>query len=135
MYNKAQLIGNVGSEPEIRNMQNGTEVARFSLATSERWKSANGEKQEKTTWHNIVIFGKLSTVVEKYVKKGDRLFIEGKIQNRKWQDKDGIDRYMTEIVITPHSGTMNMLSGKKDNVDNTPETYQNRENMDDDIPF
>src|ERR1700752_3591154 len=96
--NKVELIGRLGKDPEIKNLQNGSPVANFSVATSERWKDKrSGETQEKTEWHNIVIWNeKTIEFVEKYLTKGDLVRIEGKIQPRKWQDQDGKDRYSTE---------------------------------------
>ena len=99
--NKVELIGRLGKDPEIKNLSNGSSVANFSVATSESWKDKrSGEKQEKTEWHNIVVWNeKTIEFVEKYLNKGDLVRIEGKIQTRKWEDKDGQDRYSTEIVI------------------------------------
>lgn len=99
--NKVELIGRLGKDPEVKNLSNGSSVANFSVATSETWKDKRtGEKQEKTEWHNIVVWNE-NTIkfVEDYCKKGDLVRIEGKIQTRKWEDKDGVDRYSTEIVI------------------------------------
>lgn len=107
--NKAILIGRVGKDPEVKNLPNGNMVANFSIATSETFKDkTTGEKKETTTWHNIVIWGKLCEVVAKYVHKGDLLYVEGKITNRSWE-KDGITRYTTEIVVN----NMTMLGSKK----------------------
>ncbi|MGI9139533.1 MAG: single-stranded DNA-binding protein [Gemmatimonadaceae bacterium] len=102
--NKAMLIGNLGSDPEIRSTTNGNRVATFSIATSRSWSGQNGEKQEKTEWHKCVVWNKkggggLVDVVEKYVKKGDRLYIEGEIEYRQWQDKENQTRYTTEINV------------------------------------
>lgn len=107
--NRVILVGNVGIEPEIRNMQSGDRVANLSLATSETWKDKAGERQEKTQWHKIVIFNQnIIGVVEKYVKKGAKLYIEGQIETRRW-DKDGVAQYTTEIVIKPFNGQLTML--------------------------
>lgn len=96
--NKVILIGNLGKEPEVRTLKNGTKVANFSIATSETWfDRGSGEKKEKTEWHNIVVWKNTAEVVEKYVKKGDKVYIEGKLQTRSWE-KDGVTRYTTEIV-------------------------------------
>lgn len=137
MYNSATLIGNVGADPDIRAMQNGKKVANIRLATSERWKDRDGEPQERTEWHSIVAFDKLAEIVERYVKKGDRLHISGRIQTRKWQDRDGNDRYTTEIVVDQR-GVMNMLGGhegaKGGQSRGQKESYQ-RDDMDDEIPF
>ncbi len=101
--NKATLIGNVGSDPEIRTMSNGGRVANFSLATSNVWNDASGTKQEKTQWHRCVVWNQgkatLADVVERYVKKGEKLYVEGEIEYRQWQDKDGQTRYTTEIKV------------------------------------
>ncbi len=112
--NKVILVGNLGKDPEIRSTQDGREIASFSLATSESWKDKNsGERKEKTEWHNIVIFNpSLVTVVKNYVKKGSKLYIEGALQTRKWQDKDGHDRYSTEVVLQAFNGNLTMLDGK-----------------------
>jgi single-strand DNA-binding protein len=101
--NKASLIGNLGSDPEIRTTTSGSKVATFSLATSRQWNSASGEKQEKTEWHRCVVWNAkgtgLADVVEKYCKKGDRLYVEGRIEYRQWQDKENQTRYTTEINV------------------------------------
>ncbi len=95
--NKAMLIGNLGSDPEIRTTGNGTRVAQFSVATSRRWNDRSGQQQEKTEWHRIVVWDKLVDIVEKYVKKGDRLYVEGEIEYRSYEDKEGVTKYITEI--------------------------------------
>jgi single-strand DNA-binding protein len=109
--NKVQLIGNLGSDPEIRSTPGGNRVAQFSLATSRTWNDQSGNRQEKTEWHRCVVwntkFSQLADVVEKYVKKGDRLYVEGSIEYRQWQDKDGQTRYSTEINVRE----LIMLSG------------------------
>ena len=112
--NKVTLIGNLGNEPEIRSMNNGGKVATLSIATSESWKDKNtGEKREKTEWHRVVIFGDgLVRVVENYLKKGSKVYIEGSLQTRKWQDRDGNDKYTTEIVIQGFGGSLIMLDGR-----------------------
>jgi single-strand DNA-binding protein len=109
--NKVMLIGNVGSDPEIRSFPSGGKVANFSLATSETWKDRNtGEKQERTEWHRIAIFNEgLIGVVESYVKKGAKLFVEGQVKTRKWQDQSGADRYSTEIVLQGPNGRLILL--------------------------
>ncbi len=110
--NKVMLIGNVGADPEIRSFQNGGKVANIRLATSENWKDKSGERQERTEWHTVAIFSEgLVNVVERYVKKGSKLFIEGQLQTRKWSDKDGNDRYSTEVVLRGFGGTLTMLDG------------------------
>ena len=111
--NKVTLLGNVGKDPEIRSFQNGGKVANFTLATSESWKDkTNGEKKTKTEWHNIVVYAEgLVGIVEKFVKKGAKLHIEGKLETRKWE-KDGVTRYTTEIVLHPYSGEIVLLDAK-----------------------
>jgi single-strand DNA-binding protein len=95
--NKAMLIGNVGQDPEIRTIPSGARVAQFSVATSRRWNDKSGQQQEKTEWHRIVVWEKLVEIIERYVKKGDRIYVEGEIEYRQYQDKDGVTKYMTEI--------------------------------------
>lgn len=111
--NKVMLIGNLGADPEIRSFQNGGKVANLRIATSESWKDkATGERKEKTEWHTVAIFSEgLVSVVERYLKKGSKVFVEGKLQTRKWQDQSGQDRYSTEIVIQGLGGTLTMLDG------------------------
>lgn len=111
--NKVILVGNVGQDPEVRYLPNGGAVANVTLATSESWMDKNsGQRQEKTEWHRVVFFGKLADVVSQYVKKGSKLYVEGKLQTRKWQDQNGNDKYTTEIVIDGFSGQMQMLDGR-----------------------
>jgi len=98
MINKAILVGNVGIDPDVRTLENGVKVATVSLATSERFSDKSGQKQERTTWHRIVLWRNLADLVEKYVHKGSQLYIEGRISNRQYKDKDGADRFTTEIV-------------------------------------
>ncbi|MCB0384056.1 MAG: single-stranded DNA-binding protein [Bdellovibrionales bacterium] len=109
--NKVILVGNLGNDPEIRYTANGGAVATLSLATSEQWKDRQtGETKEKTEWHRVVIFGKLAEVAGQYLKKGSQVYIEGKLQTRKWQDQSGQDRYTTEVMVDI-SGTMQILGG------------------------
>ncbi len=96
--NKIMLLGHVGKDPEVRYTNNGKAVATFSLATSEGWRDGQGELQERTTWHNIVVWDRLAEICKEYVKKGKQLYIEGRIQNRSYDDKDGNKRYITEVV-------------------------------------
>ena len=112
--NKVILIGNVGAEPEIRSTSIGKEIANLRLATSESWKDkATGERRDKTEWHTVVVFNDgLVNVVKNYVRKGSKLFIEGALQTRKWQDKDGNDRYTTEIVLQGYGSTLTMLDSR-----------------------
>jgi single-strand DNA-binding protein len=110
--NKVILIGNLGQDPEIRHLPSGDSVANVSIATSETWKDKNtGEKQERTEWHRVAFFGKLADVVGKYLTKGSKVYVEGKLRTRKWQHSDGTDRYSTEVVVDM-TGTMQMLDGK-----------------------
>lgn len=108
MINKAILVGNVGGDPEIRSLENDTKVATFSLATSETFKDRNGQRQERTTWHRIVAWRQLAGIIEQYVHKGSKLYIEGRITYRQYKDKDGNDRNITEIV----ADEMKMLDSK-----------------------
>jgi len=111
--NKVMLIGNLGADPEIRSFQNGGKVANLRIATSETWKDRNtGERQERTEWHTVAIFSEgLVGVVERFLRKGSKVYIEGQLQTRKWQDQSGNDRYSTEIVIRGLNGTLTMLDG------------------------
>ena len=108
--NKVILVGNLGKDPEVRYSPNGGAVANITLATSESWKDkTSGEKQEKTEWHRVVFFGRLAEIAGEYLKKGAQIYVEGRLQTRKWQDKEGKDRYTTEIV----AGEMQMLGGRE----------------------
>ncbi|MET0173695.1 single-stranded DNA-binding protein [Agrobacterium vaccinii] len=112
--NKVILVGNVGADPEIRRTQDGRPIANLRIATSESWRDRNsGERREKTEWHTVVVFNEgLCKVVEQYVKKGAKLYIEGALQTRKWQDQTGADRYSTEIVLQGFNSTLTMLDGR-----------------------
>jgi len=114
--NKVMLIGNLGADPEVRSFQNGGRVANLRIATSETWKDRNtGERQERTEWHTVAIFSEgLVNVCENYLRKGSKVFIEGKLQTRKWQDQSGQDRYSTEVVLRGFDGTLTMLDGRGD---------------------
>jgi single-strand DNA-binding protein len=114
--NKATLIGHLGKDPEIRSFQNGGRAANFSVATSESWKDKeSGEKKERTEWHRISILSDgLVSVAEKYLKKGSKVYVEGKLETRKWTDRDGVERYSTEIVLRPYSGELILLDRKDD---------------------
>jgi single-strand DNA-binding protein len=151
--NKVILVGRLGKDPETRYMTNGEAVTNATLATSENWKDKNGEKQEKTEWHNLVFYRRLAEIAGEYLKKGSQVYIEGKIQTRKWQDKEtGKDRYTTEIIVNE----MQMLGSKAGGgsfevVENqsaparsapaarpaaaAPAAKGNFDNFDDDIPF
>lgn len=114
--NKATLIGHLGKDPEIRSFQNGGRAASFSIATSESWKDKQtGERKERTEWHRISILNDgLVTVAEKYLKKGAKVYVEGQLETRKWTDKEGHEKYSTEIVLRPYAGELIMLDGRKD---------------------
>lgn len=158
--NKAILVGNLGKDPEVRYMPSGEAIANVTLATTDTWKDKSGAKQERTEWHRVSFFGRSAEVVGEYLKKGSQIYVEGRIQTRKWQDKDGQDRYTTEIV----ADRMQMLGGKSGGasfevVDNqsgegqstatrsapmrtstpaakpAPAAKSNFDNFDDDIPF
>lgn len=111
--NKVILIGNLGADPEVRSFQNGGKVCNLRIATSESWKDrTSGEKKEKTEWHTVAIFQEgLVSVAERFLKKGSKVYIEGKLQTRKWQDQSGQDRYSTEVVLQGYGGTLTMLDG------------------------
>jgi single-strand DNA-binding protein len=117
--NKVTLIGNLGKDPEIRSFQNGGRAAHFSIATTDSWKDKqSGERKERTEWHQVAIMSDgLVTVAEKYLKKGSKVYIEGKLETRKWTDKDNQERYTTEVVLRPYSGELIMLDGRKGDVD------------------
>ena len=147
--NKVLLIGRLGADPEIKQMVNGKSVARLSLATSNTWKDKNtGEKKEKTEWHRVVIFNEgLVNVVQQYVKKGTQVYIEGQLTTRKWKDeKSGVDRYSTEIILQGFNSTFKILSSKNSQIENIQDnnieksSLPNDENLpsndlDDEIPF
>jgi single-strand DNA-binding protein len=107
--NKVILIGNLGRDPETRYMPDGGAVTNVSIATTETWKDKNGEKQEKTEWHRVAFFGKLAEIAGEYLKKGSQIYVEGRLQTRKWQDKDGQDKYTTEII----ADRMQMLGSRQ----------------------
>ncbi|WP_200889844.1 MULTISPECIES: single-stranded DNA-binding protein [Sanguibacteroides] len=138
MVNKVILIGNVGADPEVRYLEGGVAVTRFSLATTETYNNKNGERVSQTEWHNIVLWRNLAQIAEKYVKKGMTLYIEGRLRTRTWDDQNGNKRYTTEI----YGDTMQMLSRKQDNYEKTPEppmpeSPSSLSNSDDsdDLPF
>ena len=110
--NKVILVGNLGKDPEVRYTQDGKAVASLTLATSESWKDQSGQVQEKTEWHRVSIFGKLAEIAGEYLRKGSQIYIEGKLQTRKWTNKEGQDQYTTEIVLDPFNGVMQMLGSK-----------------------
>jgi single-strand DNA-binding protein len=134
--NKVILVGNVGADPEIRRTQSGAAIANIRIATSEAWRDKNtGEKRERTEWHSVVVFTEgLVKVVEQYVKKGSKLYIEGQLQTRKWQDQSGNDRYSTEVVLQGFNAVLTMLDGFSK--DEGPQPKQSMsEALNDDVPF
>ena len=152
--NKVILLGNLGRDPDIRSMQSGKKMASFSIATSKRCKDKNTQEQkESTSWHNIVVFNEgLVDVIEKYVKKGSKIYVEGEIQTRKWQDKDGNDRYTTEVILQGYNSNLTLLdsrnnpqmsSNNTDQIDQSKSIEDNSfgsqssdsDDLDEDIPF
>jgi single-strand DNA-binding protein len=144
--NKVILVGNLGKDPEVRRMTSGEPVVNLSVATSETWKDkSSGERKEKTEWHRVVIFNEnLAKVAEQYLKKGAKVYLEGALQTRKWTDKDGAEKYSTEIVLNRFNGTMVMLDGRSGGdggfgggnrgTNEAPSNFQ-RDELDDEIPF
>src|SRR3982751_5488971 len=146
--NKVILVGNLGKDPEVRRMTSGDPVVNLSIATSESWRDkASGEKKEKTEWHRVVIFNKnLAEVAEKYLRKGSKVYVEGQLQTRKWTDKDGAEKYSTEVVLQNFRGELTMLDGRGGGGEGggcggggrgageAPASFQ-RDEMDDEIPF
>lgn len=131
--NRVMLIGRLGADPEIRDTKTGGRFATFSLATSERWKDKSGEQQERTEWNRVVVFQEgLVPVIEQYTKKGSNVFVEGKLQTRKYEDKDGVEKYTTEIVLQGFNSTFTMLDSKSES---GAQTTKVEANDDDDIPF
>ena len=120
--NKVILVGNLGNDPEVRYMPNGNAVANLSLATSESWKDQQGQLQERTEWHRLTMYRRLAEIAGEYLKKGSQIYVEGKLQTRKWQDQQGQDRYTTEIIVDQ----MQMLGGRGGDSANTGGGYQQR---------
>ena len=147
MLNKCQFIGHLGKEPEIRSMQSGDQVASFSVAVTEKWKDKqSGERKERTEWVKVSVFNQnLVKVVENFLTKGSKVYVEGQMETRKWQNKDGVDQYSTEIVLKAFGGTIIMLDGKSDNEKSVssiadtdidaPKKGRAIDPMEDDIPF
>lgn len=144
--NKVILIGNVGKDPEIRTFGNGGKVCNFTLATSETWKDKQtGERKEKTDWHNVAVFNDgLVGIIERYVKKGSKIYIEGALKTRKWQDRDGNDRYTTDVVLQGFNGALTLLNSRSESQPrNDYDQSQSRQSeapkedfdLDDEIPF
>lgn len=142
--NKVILVGNLGKDPEVRHLEGGTAVANFPLATTETYKDKSGQRQSQTEWHNIVLWRGLAEVAEKYLKKGNQVYLEGKLRSRSWEDKEGNTRYITEIV----ADNMTMLGSKKDSEERQSQSsttssssYEKNEETiipseeDDDLPF
>ena len=146
--NKVILVGNLGKDPEVRRMTSGEPVVNLSIATSESWRDkASGERKEKTEWHRVVIFNKnLAEVAEKYLRKGSKVYVEGQLQTRKWTDKDGAEKYSTEVVLQNFRGELTMLDGRsggeggggfggnRGGANEAPASFQ-RDELDDEIPF
>jgi len=142
MINKVTLLGNIGQDPEIRTTQGGKELASFSLATSETWKDkASGEKKTKSEWHKVVIFNdNLVNLVKNYTQKGSKIYLEGKLQTRDWEDKDGNKKYTTEIILNGFESKIVLLDNKDDNKPKMSESddkaFKEADNsLDDEIPF
>lgn len=144
--NRAQILGNVGRDPEIRRTNDGRPIANLSVATSDRWRDkATGENKERTQWHRVVCFNEtLCKVIEQYVKKGSKVYIEGSIETRKWTDQNSIERYSTEIVMRPYNSMLQLLDKKNGHTQSeddygTTRTREDgpsrREEIDDEIPF
>ena len=151
--NKVILLGNLGQDPDVRTMQNGKKVCTFSIATSDSWKDKEtGEKKEKTEWHRVVVFNEgLVGVIENYVKKGSKLYVEGELQIRKWQDQDGKDRYSTEVVLQGYNCNLTLLDSRssgnqslesqteptqsQSSNNNIESQVSDSDNLDEDIPF
>jgi single-strand DNA-binding protein len=152
--NKVILVGNLGAKPEVKYASNGNAIANLSVATSESWTDKNsGEKQERTEWHRVSLFGKLAEIAGQYLDKGSKVYVEGKLQTRKWQDQNGQDRYTTEVVVSGFNGTLQMLDRRDDASSNASKNPSNaksdskpskpepsitpvaEEEFEDDIPF
>jgi len=129
--NKVILIGNVGQDPEIRSFQSRGRVCNLSVATSERWKDReSNEQKERTQWHRVVVFNEnLINLIEQYVKKGSKLFIEGQLETRKWTDSSGVDKYATEVVLRNFKGELTFLDSRENNSDNQFENNNNKINQ------
>lgn len=132
--NKVILLGNLGADPEIRHTQSGAPIANMRIATSQTWKDKqSGERREKTEWHSVVIFSEpLAKIAEQYLKKGSKVYIEGQLQTRKWQDSTGNDRYSTEIVLQNYAGQLVMLDGRGQT---DASSQASGLTLDDDVPF
>lgn len=131
--NKVILVGNLGRDPEIRATQDGREIATLNIATSESWKDRNsGERKEKTEWHRVVIFNEnLVRIAKEYLRKGSKVYLEGQLQTRKWTDKDGIEKYSTEVVLQNFNGNLTLLDSKNTSLEVPIEAQE----LNDEIPF
>ena len=147
--NKVILVGNLGAKPEVKYASNGNAISNLSVATSESWTDkSTGQKQERTEWHRVSLFGKLAEIAGQYLDKGSKVYVEGKLQTRKWQDQDGKDRYTTEVVVSGFNGTLQMLDRRNDSSSSSPSenttekgppepsiTPVSKDEFEDDIPF
>jgi len=149
--NKVILVGNLGAKPEVKYASNGNAISNLSVATSESWTDkSTGQKQERTEWHRVSLFGKLAEIAGQYLDKGSKVYVEGKLQTRKWQDQNGQDRYTTEVVVSGFNGTLQMLDRRDDSSSSTPApskdvteksqtepsiTPVSKDEFEDDIPF
>ncbi len=160
-FQKVIICGHLGKDPEIRSLRSGDRMANISIATSEQWRDKNtGEKKEKTEWHRITVWGNAVNVIETYVRKGDQLLVEGRLETRKWQDNSGQDRFTTEIVVKPFGGSITLIGSRRngdsagngytgsgrlrerepdggygDNAFNFPSSGYNNNDLNDEIPF
>jgi len=149
--NKVILVGNLGAKPEVKYASNGNAISNLSVATSESWTDkSTGQKQERTEWHRVSLFGKLAEIAGQYLDKGSKVYVEGKLQTRKWQDQNGQDRYTTEVVVSGFNGTLQMLDRRDDSSSSAPApskdvtekdqtepsiTPVSKDEFEDDIPF
>lgn len=139
--NKVQLIGNLGADPEARSLTNGGEVVNLRVATSEQWKDRDGNKQERTEWHQVTIFNEgLAKVAKSYLRKGSKVYLEGQLQTRKWTDQSGADRYSTEVVLQKFRGELVLLDARPTRGDEQREEVESARqpapaDLDDDVPF
>lgn len=147
--NKVILIGNLGQDPEVRHSQDGNKIVTFSIATTESWKDKSGERQDRTEWHRVVVFSAgLADVADKYLKKGSKVYIEGQLRTRKWEDNSGVTKYTTEVVLSNFSSSLVMFdragsgdfAGSSDNAggkdwDASKDASAKSEDLDDEIPF
>lgn len=136
--NKVILVGNLGQDPEVRTFGNGGKVCNLRVATSETWKDkSSGERKERTSWHSVAIFSEpLARTAEQYLRKGSKVYLEGQLETRKWQDQSGQDRYSTEVVLRPYGSTLVMLDGKSEGGPGQPSGgYDQAPPLEDDLPF